>query len=224
MKTVCWPSRSTTPAPIFIPACHIKSSLAFCTPPPKAHSTTNTFVADTDEAAMRKTMSLRQLTANRRNAQKSTGPKTPNGKAVSKLNALKHGLLAQSVIVQGHKFKESPCEFKKLCQEFYNELAPVGPLEELLVNQIVQATWRLRRARKAESGEIALSVDTGWWKREGHNPLPMILNMPRTFLSEPLVTQLERSVWCCRYLHHCLHGLREDVERDGELTEAALKD
>lgn len=173
---------------------------------------------------MRKTMSPAQLTANRRNAQKSTGPKTSNGKAVAKMNALKHGVLAQSVIVQGHKFKESPCAFEKLCQEFYSELAPVGPLEELLVNQIVQATWRLRRARMAESGEIALNVDTGWWRRENHNPLRMILNMPQTPLSEPLATQLERSVWGCRYLHHCLRDAREDVERDGELTEAALKD
>jgi len=173
---------------------------------------------------MRKTMSLKQLDANRRNAKKSTGPKTENGKAVSKLNALKHALLAQSVVVRGHKVKESPNEFKKLCQEFYTSLAPIGPLEGMLVDQIVQATWRLRRARTAESGEIALSVDTGWWERENHNPLPMILNMPRTPFSDPLVIQLERSMRGCHYLHHCLRGLREDVERDGELTEAALKD
>jgi hypothetical protein len=166
----------------------------------------------------------RKLEANRRNAQKSTGPQTENGKAVSKLNALKHGLLAQTVVVRGHKLKESTNEFKKLCQEFYADLNPVGPLEEMLVGQIVTATWRLRRARTAESGEIALSVDTGWWKRENHNPLPMILNMPRTFLSDPLVTQLERSMRGCHYLIYCLRELHKDVERDGELTEAALKD
>jgi hypothetical protein len=173
---------------------------------------------------MRKTMSLNQLAANRRNARKSTGPKSANGKAVSKMNALKHGLLAQTVVVRGFKLKESTNEFKKLCQEYYAELAPEGPLEEMLVDQIVQAAWRLRRARMAESGEIALSVDTGWWKRENHNPLRMILNMPQTPFSDPLVTQLERSVWGCHYLHHCLRSVREDVERDGELTESALKD
>ena len=175
---------------------------------------------------MRKTMVITpgKLEANRRNAQKSTGPKTVNGKAVSKLNALKHGLLAQTVVVRGHKLNESTNEFKKLCQAYYSELAPAGPLEEMLVDQIVQAAWRLRRARTAESGEIALSVDTGWWKRENHNPLRMILNMPQTPFSDPLVTQLERSVWGCHYLHHCLRDVREDVERDGELTEADLKD
>ena len=45
---------------------------------------------------MRKTMSLKQLAANRRNAQKSTGPKTPEGRAVSKMNALKHGILSKA--------------------------------------------------------------------------------------------------------------------------------
>jgi hypothetical protein len=173
---------------------------------------------------MRKTMSLKQLTANRRNAQKSTGPKTPNGKAIAKMNALKHGVLAQTVVVRSHKLKESTNEFKKLCQAYYLDLAPVGPLEEMLVDQIVQASWRLRRARMSESGEIALTVDTGWWQRKNHNPLRMILSMPQTPFSDSLVTQLERSVWGYRYLHHCLRDVREDVERNGELTEATLKD
>ena len=173
---------------------------------------------------MKKTMSLKQLAANRRNAQKSTGPKTPNGQAISKMNALKHGLLAQTVVVRGHKLKESTNEFKKLCQAYYADLAPVGPLEEMLVDQIIQAAWRLRRARTAETGEIALSVDTGWWKRENANPLLMVLNMPQTPFSDPLVAQLQRSELGCHYLHHCLRDVREDVERDGELTEAALKD
>ena len=172
---------------------------------------------------MNKTMSLKQLDANRRNAQLSTGPKTANGKAVSKFNALKHGVLAQSVVVQGHQFSESPQEFKQLCQEFYLDLAPVGALEEMLVDQISALTWRLRRARTAESGEIALSVDTGWWIRENHNPLPVILNMPRTPLCDTLVVELERSMLGCEYLIHCLQDLRDNVERDGELTEAALK-
>jgi hypothetical protein len=177
-----------------------------------------------DQLLMKKTMSLKQLDANRRNAQKSTGPKNPDGRAVSKMNALKHGLLAQTVVVRGHQIKESSNKFKKLCQEFYADLNPVGPLEEMLVDKIVSLTWRLRRVHTAESGEIALSVDGGWWKRENHNPLRMMLNMPPIPIEDPLVTQLERSVKGCHYLHYCLRKVREGVERDGELTEAALKD
>jgi hypothetical protein len=175
---------------------------------------------------MRKPMVVtpERLEANRRNAQKSTGPKTVNGKVASKLNALKHGLLAKTVVVHGHKLKESTNEFKKLCHAFYLDFAPVGPMEETLVDQIVQAAWRLRRVRAAESGEIALSVDTGWWNREKNNPLRMILNMPQMPFSDPLVTQLKNSVWGCKYLRHCLNSVHQSVEQNQELTEVALKD
>jgi hypothetical protein len=50
---------------------------------------------------MPKTISLKQMEANRRNAQKSTGPKTPDGRAVSKMNALKHGILSKEVLARG---------------------------------------------------------------------------------------------------------------------------
>jgi len=169
-------------------------------------------------------MTPKQLAANQRNAQKSTGPKTPEGRAISKMNAIKHGLLAQSVVVRGYKLKESRNEFKKLCREFYTSLDPVGPLEEMLVGQIVTSIWRLRRVRTAESGEIALSVDGGCWQREKYNPLTHLLAMPPNPFSERLVTKLKQSVWGCNYLFHCLWEVRQSVERDGELTEAELDD
>ncbi len=170
------------------------------------------------------TMTPRKLEANRRNALKSTGANTVKGKAASKMNALKHALLAKQVVVSGYKYQESPREFKKLCHEFFVSHAPVGPLEEMLVDQIVTAIWRLRRARTAESGEIALSVDSGWSSRDKHNPLTMILAMPRTIFSQPLHEQLECSMQGCHYLLFCLQNVREAFERDGELTEMALND
>src|SRR5262245_52980350 len=114
---------------------------------------------------MRKTMSLKQLVANRRNAQKSTGPRTPEGRAVSKMNALKHGILSKIVLIGGIHGKESREELIRLHQRFWEELKPWGPVEEMLVDQIVTAHWRLRRALAAEAGEIALSVDGGQWRR-----------------------------------------------------------
>lgn len=173
---------------------------------------------------MPKKMSLKQIAANQQNAQKSTGPKTTDGKSVSKMNALKHGILSKAVLVRGIHAKESSRELSALQQRFWDELNPVGPVEEMLVDQIVTAHWRLRRALTAESGEIALSVDGGWWKREKHNPLTHLLAMPPNPFSETLVTQLEQSAWGCRYLIHCLSGVRQAVERDGELTEAELTD
>jgi hypothetical protein len=173
---------------------------------------------------MRKTMTLKQLAANRQNAQKSSGPKTPEGRAVSKMNALKHGILSKEVLVRGFNRKESGRELAALHQRFWQELDPVGPVEEMLVDQIVTTHWRLRRALTAESGEIALSVDEGCWRRESHNPLTHLLAFPPLPVSEGLVTKLERSVWGCRYLLHCLTAVRQAVERDGELTEAVLTD
>jgi hypothetical protein len=65
----------------------------------------NASVGDIGEP-MRKTMSLKQIAANRRNAQKSTGPQTPAGRAVSKMNALKHGILSKEAVVSGRCIKE----------------------------------------------------------------------------------------------------------------------
>ena len=95
---------------------------------------------------MRKTMSPAQLTANRRNAQKSTGPQTPAGRAVSKMNALKHGILSKEAVVRGRCIKEDDREFAALNQRLWEDLNPVGLLEEMLVDQIVTAHWRRRRA------------------------------------------------------------------------------
>lgn len=92
------------------------------------------------------------------------------------------------------------------------------------MGQIVTATWRLRRARTAESGEIALSVDGVSWQRENHNPLPLMLAMPPNPVSEELVTKLQRSVLGCHYLLHCLRDLRTAVAQQGDLTEVMVSD
>ena len=107
---------------------------------------------------MRKPMAVTpaKIEANRRNAQKSTGPKSAAGKAVAKLNALKHGVLAQTVVVRGQQIKESPHEFKKLCQEFYTSLSPVRPLEAMLANLEPALAVALldERVRIALNGEL----------------------------------------------------------------------
>jgi hypothetical protein len=165
-------------------------------------------------------VTAKKIEANRRNAQKSTGPKTADGKAVSKLNALKHGLLAQTVVVRGHKLQESNHEFKKLCQEFYADLNPVGPLEEMLLGQIVTASWRLRRARTAESGEIALSVDGGWWTRRRQNPL--LESMEWDIFGDP-VHAMRDSALGNRLMESQLKAVRASVDKTGELTEDAIQ-
>ncbi len=134
---------------------------------------------------MRKTMSLKQIAANRQNARKSTGPRTREGRAVSKMNAVKHGILSKEVLVRGLNLKESSREFTALHQRFWQELNPVRPVEEMLVDQIVTTHWRLRRALTAESGEIVLSVDEGQWKRS-RGPHPTLQWMQWEVLGDPI--------------------------------------
>jgi hypothetical protein len=92
--------------------------------------------------------SQRQIDANRRNAQLSTGSRTPEGRAAVGFNALRHGLTAQTTVLPN----ENPEEFQELLDAFFAEYQPAGPTETLLVEQMAMATWRLRRMRALETG------------------------------------------------------------------------
>jgi len=74
----------------------------------------------------------KQIAANKSNALKSTGPKTVKGKSVSKLNAVKHGLLAEEVLVLG----EDEEKYELLQDQLEAELSPEGVVEEDLVERI----------------------------------------------------------------------------------------
>jgi hypothetical protein len=83
-----------------------------------------------------------QVTANRLNAAKSTGPRTPQGKEIVAQNALKHGLLARRDVIAGEDQEEFDLHRSRLLAD----LAPGRPVESLLAEQIVSLSWRLRRA------------------------------------------------------------------------------
>ena len=89
----------------------------------------------------------RQKAANRANARRSTGPKTPKGKTAVRLNAIRHGLLARDAVLLG----EDSDAFEELRNEVWAELSPVGPIEKLLVERVVNEMWRLQRATRAET-------------------------------------------------------------------------
>ncbi len=78
---------------------------------------------------------LKQIEANRRNSRISTGPKTRTGKTKTKMNAMKHGLLATDLVVRG----EDPVEFAGVLENLVDELKPQGPLEEQLVERVSQS-------------------------------------------------------------------------------------
>ncbi|HUI81711.1 MAG TPA: hypothetical protein VLY24_27495 [Bryobacteraceae bacterium] len=90
---------------------------------------------------------LRQIEANRLNAQKSTGPRTPEGKAVSAQNALKSGLDAESQFVVG----EDRNEFAELQHEYFARFQPITPEERFQVDTLLRNEWILRRLFRAEA-------------------------------------------------------------------------
>jgi hypothetical protein len=102
--------------------------------------------------------SEKQIRANRRNALKSTGPKTPEGKAAVRLNARTHGLLSREVLLPG----EDEEAFKGLAENLRAELQPVGELENLLVDRIIAAHWRLRRLGRVEAGIFVRELSRGF--------------------------------------------------------------
>jgi hypothetical protein len=93
-----------------------------------------------------------QIEANRINAQKSTGPRTPEGKERASQNALKHGLLAKDAVVVG----EEPEEFGLFRDQLGVELAPVGIVESRLVARIAGLLWRLQRAERVQNDSFDL--------------------------------------------------------------------
>jgi len=115
-------------------------------------------------------ISPRKLAANQQNARRSTGPRTPAGKARVRHNALKHGLLAKEVIVPLGDEYEKRAEFYLLLDDLCQHYAPVGPIEAMLVDRIAVAYWRLRRATRAEVGELIVEID----KAPGFEAVPFL--------------------------------------------------
>jgi hypothetical protein len=92
--------------------------------------------------------SFRQIDANRRNARKSTGPKTAEGKLRSRCNALRHGLTAETVVTALEDAADY-AEFEAAVTADYD--AP-SAIERELVLRLASLLWRLRRATMIETG------------------------------------------------------------------------
>jgi hypothetical protein len=89
----------------------------------------------------------RQIEANRRNAQKSTGPRTPEGKQNSRWNALRHGLTSAHTVLP----HEDPAEYHRIRAELIRTWQPANAQELMLVDQLVNGYWRMQRAMRLET-------------------------------------------------------------------------
>src|SRR5882757_4489937 len=90
--------------------------------------------------------SIKQIEANRRNAGKSTGPRTTEGKSVVAANALKHGIFARSPAIVG----ENSFAFSDLKDALLLRFQPATPEEEILVSAIARHAWYLERFAQIE--------------------------------------------------------------------------
>ena len=91
---------------------------------------------------------LNQFEANRLNAQKSTGPRTPAGKEASRFNALKHGIDARCTVIPGEMHED----LEALAVEYQDQLHPETPVERYLVDTLIYSDWCRRRLMRVQAG------------------------------------------------------------------------
>ena len=108
--------------------------------------------------------SEKRVAANRQNAKKSTGPRTIDGKERARLNAVTHGLTAQTAVLPG----EDPGELEALGKSLMRQLRPRGVVQRIIAERVVSLAWKLRRVARAEEA-VAREMDdnaVASWQRE----------------------------------------------------------
>ena len=95
-----------------------------------------------------------QIEANRLNSQKSTGPRSAEGKDSSRFNAFKHGADARALIIPG----EDEADLLNVTREYYEELRPEGVVEIELVDTLIRCHWEKRRVPRLEAAAIQALV------------------------------------------------------------------
>lgn len=115
-------------------------------------------------------LSPRRLAARRANAQKSTSPRTPEGKTVVSLNALKHGFFARDVVnpvLDGPAHTE---EFNSILDALLDDFQPESARERLLVDEVAACCWRIRRLLRYECRESW--IDDDQYRRDAKTESP----------------------------------------------------
>lgn len=102
--------------------------------------------------------SEKQLIANLKNAQVSTGPLTVSGKKTVSVNAIKHGIFTKELILSSAIGNESESEYQEILTNLIDCLSPCDQMESLLVEKIAVDFWRLRRTIRFETGSIVEGI------------------------------------------------------------------
>ncbi len=127
-----------------------------------------------------------QLTANRQNAQLSTGPNTDDGKSRVRLNSLRHGLTGNTILMP----YEDATQYQSFIAAIAGNLQPEGPAEQSLARSIADGHWRLNRARAIEENIFALGAVSSSVAPDPDPDLNAALNQAQTFLHNAHQIQL----------------------------------
>ena len=100
-------------------------------------------------------VSDRKLAANRQNSGKSTGPRSPRGKAVASLNTMTHGVFANRTVAVGPPLLEDPAKFLAILEGLRALWQPVGIPENVKVEEIAVITWKKVRLERFETAGIS---------------------------------------------------------------------
>jgi hypothetical protein len=142
-------------------------------------------------------ISAARLAANRANAARSTGPKTPEGKARAALNGLTHGMRAETLILPG----EDPEELQKRLDTWTEELGAATDAERYLVKNAVHASWRIDRCRDSEAAALTaqiLEISEGFDDRQAREVTRLVAEFETD--APAAVAALRRSSHGCRWL------------------------
>ena len=136
--------------------------------------------------------SVKQIIANRANAQLSTGPNTASGKRKSSMNAVKHGLSAQTIVVGD----EDPAEFEALRENLEQDFQPETYLERELVQLLAIYTLRLRRIPVFEAAYIQFFEFAAREKLKRDRVFDPSLDHPALAIKE--LTMVRMALWLSR--------------------------
>ncbi len=98
--------------------------------------------------------SQKRIDANRQNAKKSTGPRTPEGKSRSRFNRLRHGLAATVPVLPG----EDAAAFQARVDAVVETFAPQNQVEVDLLERVAATTWSFERATRAETARLGHNI------------------------------------------------------------------
>ena len=156
-----------------------------------------------------------QIRANRKNAKKSTGPRTEDGKSRVAKNALKHGLLARDTVLPG----EDPADFDRQLSALEADIQPGNSLEFELVRQIADSQWRMRRLTRLETGFLAAALDETRRYMEKRRPDELLpgYDGETQLLGSAMLERTQAFVHLARYDGHLSRRFFRAVKQLGDL-------